>query len=173
MKYLFVAAIAAALASCGTKVQVQHLNYTTTEQNGDKILNGYINRSIVQNDSAFKWFSNNLKWEPNAKAVEVFSKNKNKFTMVVFGGTWCDDTKTLWPQFYSLVDKSSYPEKRITLIGMTREKTTIDDLHKKWNITNVPTFIVLHKGKEIGRVVEYGKYGQVDRELGEIVATIK
>ena len=28
-------------------------------------------------------------------------------------------------------------------------------------------------GKEIGRVVEYGKYGQVDKELGEIVRTIE
>ena len=26
-------------------------------------------------------------------------------------------------------------------------------------------------GKEIGRVVEYGKYGAIDKELGEIVAT--
>jgi hypothetical protein len=25
-------------------------------------------------------------------------------------------------------------------------------------------------GKEVGRVVEYGKYGAIDKELGEIVA---
>jgi hypothetical protein len=29
---------------------------------------------------------------------------------------------------------------------------------------------VLKQGKEIGRVVEYGKTGMFDRELGEIVA---
>jgi hypothetical protein len=28
-------------------------------------------------------------------------------------------------------------------------------------------------GKGVGRVVEYGKYGQVDKELGEIESTIQ
>jgi hypothetical protein len=34
----------------------------------------------------------------------------------------------------------------------------------------VPTFIVIKDGKEVGRVVEYGKEGQLDKELGHIVA---
>jgi hypothetical protein len=33
----------------------------------------------------------------------------------------------------------------------------------------VPTFIVLKNGQEVGRVVEYGKYGMFDKELGEII----
>jgi thiol-disulfide isomerase/thioredoxin len=174
MRYLFVAAVLAVLASCTPKAQVQKPNYTVTEKNGEKILNGYINRSIVENDTAFKWFKDNMKWgQADANAIEAFSKNKDKFSMIVFGGTWCHDTQNLWPVFYRLVDKSGYPENKITLIGVDRAKTTIEDLHKKWNIVNVPTFIVIHDGKEIGRVVEYGKYGQIDKELGEIVASIK
>jgi hypothetical protein len=35
----------------------------------------------------------------------------------------------------------------------------------------VPTIIVLKQGKELGRVVEYGKYGVFDKELGEIIST--
>jgi hypothetical protein len=27
----------------------------------------------------------------------------------------------------------------------------------------------MKEGKEVARVVEYGKYGQIDKELGEIV----
>ena len=41
-----------------------------------------------------------------------FKANKDKFTMLVFGGTWCEDTHNLWPLFYSLVDKSGYDEKK-------------------------------------------------------------
>lgn len=174
MKYFLIAAIAATLVSCGPRqAQVQQPNYTVSEDRG-KILNGYINRSIVENDTAFAWFKNNMKWgQADAAAVEAFSRNKDKFSMIVFGGTWCEDTQNLWPQFFRLVDKSGYPESKITLIGVDRAKTTIDNLHKKWNVTLVPTFIILHDGKEIGRVVEYGKYGQVDKELGEIVGSIK
>jgi hypothetical protein len=33
----------------------------------------------------------------------------------------------------------------------------------------VPTIIVYKNGKELGRVVEYGKYGVFDKELAEII----
>jgi hypothetical protein len=59
------------------------------------------------------------------------------------------------------------------LIGVDRPKTTLYDLHKAFNVTKAPTFIVMKDGKEVGRVEEYGKLGQIDKELGEIVASIK
>jgi hypothetical protein len=34
----------------------------------------------------------------------------------------------------------------------------------------VPTFIVLVDGKEVGRVLEHGKTGYMEKELGEIIA---
>jgi len=55
------------------------------------------------------------------------------------------------------------------LIGVDRAKKTLSHLTEALNITNVPTIIVMKKGKEIGRVVEYGKYGLYDMELGEII----
>ena len=93
--------------------------------------------------------------------------------MIVFGGTWCDDTQNLLPVFYRLVDKSGYPDSSITLIGVDRPKTTLYNLHNAFHLTDVPTFIVMKDGKEVGRVVEYGKYGQIDKELGEVVNTMQ
>jgi thiol-disulfide isomerase/thioredoxin len=106
-------------------------------------------------------------------AVSAFQKNSSKFQMVVFAGTWCEDTQNLLPVFYRLVDKSGYPDSSITLIGVDREKTTLYNLHNAFHITDVPTFIVMKDGKEIGRIVEYGKYGQIDKELGEIAGSIQ
>jgi hypothetical protein len=37
----------------------------------------------------------------------------------------------------------------------------------------VPTFIILQNGKEMGRVVEYGKTGNVEKELADIVAKLQ
>jgi thiol-disulfide isomerase/thioredoxin len=93
--------------------------------------------------------------------------------MVVFGGTWCEDTQNLLPKFYQLVNASGYPQSKISLIAVDRKKQTINDLSKIYNISNVPTFIVLKDGKEVGRVVEYGKEGDITKELGKIVAGIK
>ena len=53
---------------------------------------------------------------------------------------------------------------------MDRAKTVPGHLEVKWKIESVPTFIVLKNGKEVGRVVEYGKTGNVEKELADIVA---
>jgi thiol-disulfide isomerase/thioredoxin len=93
---------------------------------------------------------------------------------MVFGGTWCHDTQNLLPLFYKLIDKSGFPENQVYLIGVDRAKTTFKSLHKKFAILNVPTFIIIDKkGKEVGRVVEYGNTGAIDKELGQIVANIQ
>jgi len=171
MKNVLFAAFILLLAACaGTKQSA--VKYETIPDDRSKILKGTITRSILQNDTAFKWFNENMRYgTADAAAVEAFKNNASNFSMVVFGGTWCHDTHNLLPVFYRLVDKSGYPESKITLIAVDRAKTAPNNLHKKYNIANVPTFIVFRGGKEIGRVVEYGKYGQIDKELGEIVAS--
>ncbi len=146
----------------------------TDAKTGFKVLKGLLTRADIENDTSFKWFKENMKLgQADAAAVSAFQKNGSKFQMVVFGGTWCDDTQNLLPVFYRLVDKSGYPDSSITLIGVDRPKTTLYNLHKAFHITDVPTFIVMKDGEEVGRVVEYGKYGQIDKELGEIVNTIQ
>ena len=149
-------------------------NYETIYNGKEKILKGLLQRSDIEDDTTFAWFKQNYGLGmANATAVEAFRKNGSKFQMVVFGGTWSEDTQNLLPQFYRLADKSGYPAASISLIGVDRSKTTLDNLNTAFHITNVPTFIVMKDGKEVGRVVEYGKYGKIDKELGEIVAGMK
>ena len=168
-----VCAIVLAITACSTtkRTSVANGNFSIIKDSADKVLKGYISRNVLETDTAFKWFSENIKYgTADTNAVDAFKKNADNFSIVVFGGTWCHDTQNLLPVFYRLVDKSGYPESKITLVAIDRAKTAPDDLHKTYSITNVPTFIVLKAGKEIGRVVEYGKEGEVDKELGEIVA---
>ena len=89
--------------------------------------------------------------------------------LIVFGGTWCGDTKYILPKFFALTDAAAFSQDHITLIGVDRNKKTISHLAEALGVINVPTIIVMKDGKEIGRVVEYGKTGLWDKELGEIV----
>ncbi|QEC67683.1 thioredoxin family protein [Panacibacter ginsenosidivorans] len=154
--------------------QLRSYEISTDAENGSKVLKGLLTRADIQNDTAFKWFNDNMKLgQVNAAAVDAFKKHQQGIQLVVFGGTWCEDTQNLLPVFYRLIDKSNFPDSSITLIGVDRPKTTLYNLHKAFNVTKAPTFIVLKDGKEVGRVEEYGKYGQIDKELGEIVASIQ
>ncbi len=142
------------------------------EQNGTKILKGIISKDDIAKDTSFAWYAKNQEgYIPNADAVEALKKN-NSIEIVAFVGTWCGDTKNIFPKFFSLIDASGFPLNKVTIIGVDRSKKTLSHLAEAFNVLNVPTFIVMKNGKEIGRVVEYGKYGMFDKELGEVINSI-
>lgn len=164
------------ISSCKAQQQAapapaNHVPYETIKANNEVTLKGLLNRSVIEKDTTFHWFKDNYALGmSDASAIEAFHQKKDKFHVVIFGGTWCEDTQILLPVFYRLADKSGLPDSSITFIGVDRNKQTLDNLSGAFNITSVPTFIVMHDGKEAGRVVEFGKYGQIDKELGEIVS---
>ncbi len=159
--------------SLGCYAQTKTYEISTDKENGAKVLKGLLTRADIDTDTSFKWFQQNYQLgQANEQAVQAFQKNGTKFQIVVFFGTWCEDSQNLLPVFFRLADKSDYPATNVTLIGIERGKMALNNLRTAFNITNSPTFIVMKDGKEIGRVVEYGKYGHIDKELGEIVSSI-
>ncbi|HYO22024.1 MAG TPA: thioredoxin family protein, partial [Flavisolibacter sp.] len=113
---------------------------------------------------------NSKSFIPTADIVKQYAAGKEGINLVVFGGTWCGDTKALLPKFFATTDAAGFPENGITLIGVDRSKKTLFNLAEAFGITNVPTFIVMKDGKEVGRVVEYGKTGTPEKEVAEIIA---
>ena len=140
------------------------------EGKNEKSLKGIISQEVLLNDTSFRWYADNLKgYTPNASALAGLKKHADSLQFLVFMGTWCEDSHSIIPKFYSLLETSGFSKDKVTLIGVDRAKKTLSHLTEALNITNVPTIIVMKKGKEIGRVVEYGKYGLYDVELGEII----
>jgi thiol-disulfide isomerase/thioredoxin len=144
---------------------------TSRDQHGAKVLKGIISKDILMNDTAFAWFQQNqTAYTPNAAVVENIKKATPGMQLVVFGGTWCDDTRQILPKFYTIADAAGFAADKITLLGVDRNKKTLSHLAEAFGITNVPTFIVMKDGKELGRVIEYGKTGQWDKEIADIIS---
>ncbi len=141
-----------------------------TQDASGKIIKGFMTRKDLAGDSTFTWYAANMKgYVPEAGAVKAFTTNKDSINIIVFGGTWCGDTRSLFPKFFALTDAAGFSQDRITVLGVDRSKKTVHHLAEAFGITNVPTFIVMKNGKELGRVVEYGRTGMFDKELGEII----
>jgi thiol-disulfide isomerase/thioredoxin len=142
----------------------------TRDASGNKILKGFVSKRDLVTDTAFAWYADNVKgYTPEATALQALRANKDSIYILGFGGTWCGDTKNILPKFYTLLDAAGFSQDRVTFLGVDHSKKTVNHLSETFNITRVPTFIVLKNGQEIGRVVEYGKYGMFDKELGEII----
>ncbi len=141
-----------------------------TERPNEKSYKGTISKQVLLADTTFKWYVANHKgYTPNAMALQNLQQYKDSVQLLVFMGTWCEDSQSIIPKFFALTEAAGFSNDRITLMGVDRNKKTYSHLTDALNITNVPTIIVYKKGKEVGRVIEYGKYGSFDKELGEIL----
>ena len=135
-----------------------------------KVLRGTINKYLVQNDTSFNWYAPSQRiYSPDTAILSTFEKTKDKLQYVLFGGTWCDDTQFILPKFFKLQEMSGVPDDHITLFGVNRDKRALGHIAEAFVITNVPTIIIMKNGKELGRVVEYGKTGKWDKELADII----
>jgi thiol-disulfide isomerase/thioredoxin len=169
-------AILTAIIICLSTIALAQKTYHVTldKDSTTKIFKGFLTKEVLQYEPSFKWYAPNAQfYTPDSTAVKALKQKGNGIQIIAFGGTWCEDTQGIMPKFFTLTTASGFNQANITLWGVDRAKTTYGSLTQALGITNVPTFVVMQNGKELGRVVEYGKTGKWDKELGEIIATAK
>ena len=165
--------IACIFYACSSTGYLGKPNYIVVSDSETKVLKGILSRAVIENDTAFGWFKENMQYgRVDPDALKQFKEKGSQFRLLIFCGTWCHDSQNLLPKIYRLIDQSGFPANKISLVGMDRAKTAPGHLEVKWKIESVPTFIVLKNGKEFGRVVEYGKSGNTEKELADIVAKL-
>ncbi len=156
-------------ATVYANAQAQFQMIPDEDNPGETIPVGIINKQLVMNDTS-KWYAQNQKsYKPDTSVISAFEQNKNALSYIIFGGTWCDDTRVILPKFFVLQEKAGIPDDRISFFAVNRQKQTTGNVASAFNIINVPTIIVMKNGKEIGRVVEYGTTGKWDNELANIL----
>ena len=170
MKKMLTGILLALVISNSLQAQTPYTAYADSVQPGSYILNGLISKYAIMNHAEYNWYkSNQDAYSPAPEVLDVMEKAKGRFTFLVFGGTWCEDTHFIIPKFFKLQELSGIADKDISFIGVTRAKKSLGNLSNIFNITKVPTIIVLKGGKETGRLVEYGSSGQWDKELAALL----
>lgn len=141
------------------------------ERPNEKSFKGIISRAVLTADTSFKWYGEAYKsYSPNPSSIEVLRQHKDTIQLLVFMGTWCEDSHFVIPRLFKLTDAAGFSDDRVTLIGVDRSKKTLSHLCEALQVTNVPTIIVMKKGKELGRVIEYGSSGLFDKDLAEVLS---
>ena len=154
-----------------SQTKQQYVAITDSADNNAKMLIGIIDKNDLLGDTSFNWYaeSQRIYSNPDTALVNAFKNNKDKIYFLVFGGTWCEDTQFILPKFYKTQEASGFPENRITIFAIDRNKNGTGNLAYAMNITHTPTIVVMKNGKELGRLVEYGKTGHWDTELAAII----
>jgi thiol-disulfide isomerase/thioredoxin len=144
-------------------------------QNADPKILGNCSISQLEKEPYSEWYAKNFSaYEPNIQVLAALKKtNPTKYTMKIFFGSWCGDSKRELPKMTKVLEKLSFPQTNFTLIGVddSTEVYKQSPLRQEagMNIFRVPTFIVYENGKEVGRIVEYPTE-TMERDLLKIFA---
>lgn len=107
-------------------------------------------------EANYTWFKNNYeKAKVSEENIAILKDRLNDIRFVVFLGTWCSDTHALLPSFIKLLDKIEYPNEKLQLYGVDRNKETKGIEHRLYHIEKVPTIILMRDNNEVGRITEY------------------
>lgn len=120
------------------------------------MLLGKSNREGLQMEPFKDWY--NLGYSHYRTAPETAKELKpllEDISILVFMGTWCEDSQRDVPHLYKILDDTEFDESKLTLINVNDEKTTPQGLEDGKDIINVPTIIFYKGEEELGRIVEY------------------
>ena len=151
----------------------QTLNHQVLDEKGKEMLLGTINKEGLKKSPFNEWFNKNHdSYDINEKIAEKLKDSLKDYTIKVFLGTWCGDSKKEVPQFYSVLEAANFPENQLEVIALDRKKEAYkqgpNGEEKGMRIHRVPTFIFYKDGNEVNRIVEHPKE-TLERDMLNIV----
>lgn len=171
-KYLMFSFLAGILLmnSCSL-VSHQSTQKNTRQTPSRPILIGWLNQQQIF-DPLPEFRLEKEKYQPDTESVEILKKTTADVQIIVFLGTWCSDSKREVPRFLKIMELVQNPKITFKLLGLDRSKRDAEGLAEKYQVEYVPTFVVLHDEKEIGRIVETPTVG-LEQDLIEILALLR
>ena len=169
--------ILAFITSCGNnnntvKTVDKDISPVTVENSEEQqeMLIGKFTKEDLQKAPYESWFKSEYdNFKPSAEAMETIKNNISDYEIMVFLGTWCGDSKREVPKLLKILDEVGYDLSNLTMVGVSRNKTTPEKLEEGWDINMVPSILFIKDGKEINRFVEYPRES-IEDDIAKIVS---
>lgn len=153
MKQLLI--ILSLLVSMTVHAQKSDFDRTTDADNGSIIFTGQCSFADLEQEKTFTWMAEGVSgYKPGAEAVAQLKKKLPAYNLVIFLGTWCEDSQNLIPKLYKTLKEAGYPMNQVRMYGVNRAKESKYYDHKAYRIDRVPTIILQRGNTEVGRIVE-------------------
>ncbi len=154
MKKLLGILLFGVMALQGFSQDAQTYKSVKDPEGGTNMLVGEISLKELQ-QPGYSWFKTGMDaYKPDSGLVKRIKQEIGAYEIVVFMGTWCDDSHTLVPQFFKVLKACDYPLDKVKIFATDRQKHTLNIEHDIFSISKVPTFIVYLNHNEVGRITE-------------------
>ena len=137
----------------------QDFNQVVLNEKGNAKLLGICNQEAFTKPPFMEWYNKyHDAYLVNDRIIEKLKDSLNQYTIKVFFGSWCGDSKRELPRFYKILEKVNFSENQLEVIAVDQTKEAYKQApngeEKGLNIHRVPTFIFYKDGKEVNRIVE-------------------
>jgi hypothetical protein len=135
------------------------LNRKILSFEGDSILLGPANRVALMAKPCVNWFvPAYMEYEVDSVRLSPLLGALDDLEIMMFMGSWCEDSQREVPRFYKILDYLGFPESRINLVALNNDpdhyKQSPSHEEEGHDIEKVPTMIFFRFGDELGRIVE-------------------
>lgn len=142
----------------------------TTEKDGKMLLGHQLKEQFLKAPYADWYVKEHDEYALDQKAISELRKERlGSYDIIVFMGTWCEDSHRDFPRLTKILEEVGYPENKMTIIAVNRKKESPTGDESLYNIQKVPTIILKRYGKEVGRIIEMPTSGYIERDLVEIL----
>ena len=149
---------------------------TTAQEAAESILLGSVTRAEIE-AAIPDWVSEAMASEPDLEAADRLLQAIDGAEVVVYLGSWCDDTRRELGRFWWALDSLGVDgPSQVTYVAVDRSLTEPADQVAGVGLIRVPTIVVRRGGAEQGRIVEESPNG-IEIDLlgllgGEVSGTI-
>ena len=141
-----------------------------TQKDGKMLLGNQLKEQFLKAPYADWYVKEHDEYALDQKAVSELKKEKiGTYDIIVFIGTWCEDSHRDFPRLMKILEAANYPENKLNIIAVNRKKESPTGDESLYNLQKVPTIILKRYGKEVGRIVEMPTTGYIERDLAEIL----
>ena len=130
------------------------------EKTGQLAYKGLFTFQNMATEPTFAWLDSGINaYKPDTLTLPYLRSTIRNYNLLVFIGTWCEDSQNLLPKFYKLLSSLDINYENIVLIGMDRAKTTTTaagaELVNRYKVSLLPTILFTDSnGEEVGRITE-------------------
>ncbi|KAB7528091.1 thiol reductase thioredoxin [Flagellimonas olearia] len=144
---------------CTAMVFAQEFNQEIVQEDGKRFLVGKINLDGLRSQPYQQWYlQGHQSYSVDSTMVNLFKEKLSDYTITLFLGTWCGDSKRETPRFVKILEAAEFPMDQLQIIALDRRKghykKSPTGEEKGLNIIKVPTMVFYKNGKEVNRIVE-------------------
>ncbi|THV58621.1 TlpA family protein disulfide reductase [Chryseobacterium candidae] len=141
-----------------------------TQNEGKMLLGNQLKEQFLKAPYADWYVKEHDEYVLDQKAVSDLKKEKiGTYDIIVFIGTWCEDSHRDFPRLMKILEAVSYPDSKLNIIAVNRKKESPTGDESLYNLQKVPTIILKRYGKEVGRIIEMPTTGYIERDLVQIL----